>query len=290
LAQVYNWNSSHRPGFVVLLFWLLLSNLSVAMAHERHDVSKEARGIVPFWGVLGVIAFLGNGFRRVLPVALEPFRSGEPVPPAMGLAYVGVGAFMAYVEGYRGFHKRFSPNVVARSLTLSKASANSANVGWKTRVFAPFYCMELFGAPPGRIISAWSFLSSIFVIVAVVKKLPPRVRSVVDAGVCTGMGLGMLSLAYHFLNAAAFGLEPPPPEAKDSVSYCPVTAMSNTIGGAVKFCVSLCLGKDAADRLEQAAASKGFLKCPISGKNGASEAECPMAKFMGGLAPPNKTL
>jgi hypothetical protein len=32
------------------------------------------------WGILGVLAVLGNALKRLLPIALEPFRRGDFTP------------------------------------------------------------------------------------------------------------------------------------------------------------------------------------------------------------------
>eukprot|EP00413_Alexandrium_margalefii_P022803 CAMPEP_0204573366 /NCGR_PEP_ID=MMETSP0661-20131031/39984_1 /ASSEMBLY_ACC=CAM_ASM_000606 /TAXON_ID=109239 /ORGANISM="Alexandrium margalefi, Strain AMGDE01CS-322" /LENGTH=105 /DNA_ID=CAMNT_0051581785 /DNA_START=64 /DNA_END=378 /DNA_ORIENTATION=- len=86
---------------------------------------RQAPGpFLQLWGVLGVAAFLGNGLRRVLPLALEPLQGGGPeMPKPFWAAYAGFSAFMAYAEGYRGFHQRFSPSAVRRSLTLHTEEA-----------------------------------------------------------------------------------------------------------------------------------------------------------------------
>merc|ERR1712060_562298 len=70
------------------------------------------------WAVLGVVLFLGNGARRVLPAALQPFTEG--LSPLGWVAYALTAIFFAYAEGYRGFQKRFSPLVVRRALLLGR--------------------------------------------------------------------------------------------------------------------------------------------------------------------------
>lgn len=258
------------------------------MSEEKQHAIQAARGFLPLWGVLGVVAFLTNGLRRVLPIALEPLRSAQPMTASHVLSYVGFGLFMAYFEGYKGFHKKFSPNVVTRAMTLRDARATLIS-----RILAPLYCMELFNAPPSRIVSAWSFLTSIFMVVAAVKRLPPLPRSVVDAGVCIGMSCGTMSILYHYVNAAFRGVLPPAHLEATGASLCPVTLLSTAVGGTIKLIVRGVLGTAAVERLEQHGAhllssGKGFLKCPISGKNGASEAECPVARFVAqaGIATP----
>lgn len=202
-------------------------------------------GVVQLWGVMGVAAFLGNGARRVLPIALEPMRSDTAYPGSYWCAYFGFAAFMAYAEGYCGFHCKFSPNVVTRSTTLRTERA-----GILGRFFAPLYCMELFSAPAHRIGSAWSFLSAIVLVVAGVKRLPPKPRAVVDAGVVTGLSVGIMSLFYHYMNLTLMGVAPPSDSdalgADDDskavrISYCPVTLLSKLITGVVLVPVSMVL-------------------------------------------------
>jgi len=81
----------------------------------------------PLWGVLGVTAMLLNAVKRVLPAALEPFSAG--LGPAQWAAYGAVTAAMAYVEGYKAFHLKFSPMVVARAQTLRGAPVLHALLG-----------------------------------------------------------------------------------------------------------------------------------------------------------------
>ncbi|KAH8058701.1 hypothetical protein JL722_5931 [Aureococcus anophagefferens] len=77
-----------------------------------------AGGAAPFWGVFGVTAMLLNAV-RLRAVALEPF--GGAADAALVCAYGAAAASMAYAEGYKAFHLKFSPMVVKRSLTLRDA-------------------------------------------------------------------------------------------------------------------------------------------------------------------------
>lgn len=148
--------------------------------------------LVSAWGALGVAAMLLNAVKRCLPVALEPFKAS--MSPALWLAYVAVALGMGYAEGYKAFHKKFSPLVVARSMTLPDQPRLHG-------VFAPAYAMALFHATPKRVATSWGFLVGIFGIVKLVKMLPYPWRSIVDGGVVVGLTIGTVSLFYHYARA-----------------------------------------------------------------------------------------
>ncbi|KAJ8613113.1 hypothetical protein CTAYLR_004790 [Chrysophaeum taylorii] len=164
-----------------------------------HTVSAEVRGGVTqsltlgsLWGVAGVMIMLLNAIKRVLPVALEPFASTGLPPPLWGI-YGAFALGMAYTEGYKAFHKKFSPLVVARSMTL----ANSSPIAHS--IFAPLYAMGLFHATPKRQRTSWGFLVGIFALVKLVKQLSYPWRSIVDGGVVVGLTIGSASIAYHYV-------------------------------------------------------------------------------------------
>ena len=150
-----------------------------------------AGGAAPFWGVFGVTAMLLNAVRRCAPVALEPFSAAEPLTAALVCAYGAAAASMAYAEGYKAFHLKFSPMVVKRSLTLRDAPLAHKLAG-------PLYAMGLFHATKKRACTSWGFLVGVFGLVKLVQRLPYPWRSVVDAGVVAGLGVGAGSILYHY--------------------------------------------------------------------------------------------
>lgn len=118
-----------------------------------------------------------NAIKRVLPVALEPFQSTSPgLSPPLWAAYGIFALGMGYVEGYKAFHKKFSPLVVSRSMTLSSQSPVFHNL------LAPLYAMGLFHATPKRCKTSWGFIIGIFGLVKLVKQLSYPWRSIVDGG------------------------------------------------------------------------------------------------------------
>ena len=56
------------------------------------------KGLLATWGVFQVVAVLGNAIRRLIPIALQPFKAKDLLPIHWGLFGVWVG-YMIYAEG-----------------------------------------------------------------------------------------------------------------------------------------------------------------------------------------------
>jgi hypothetical protein len=187
----------------------------LALAAPRADCQRRAAapvlsvargggglGIAPAWGALGMTAILGNAIRRVLPMALEPFSSGAAaLSSGTWAAYAAFVAFMTYVEGYKAFHRKFSPMVVARALTLRDAPLHHV-------ALAPLYAMGLFHASKKRLATSWGFVVGIAALVKLVKTLDYPWRAVVDGGVVAGLSVGAASILYHYGRSLG-GVDPP---------------------------------------------------------------------------------
>lgn len=149
-------------------------------------------GIASWWGLAGVFALVGQAIYRLGPKGLEAVNGGlSTVQWAVLVVWVG---FMVYSEGYRGFHLRFSPMVVARAETLSGRGP------WWHKVLAPAYCMGLFHATRRRLILSWGLLGGISVLVVLVRQLDQPWRGIVDAGVVFGLAAGLASMAFWVLS------------------------------------------------------------------------------------------
>merc|ERR1712194_353580 len=114
--------------------------------------------------------------------------------------------FFAYAEGYKGFHLKFSPLVVKRSFTLvlgTKQGNNPINY-----LLAPLFSMGLFSATKKRMIVSWSISMGVAIIVALVKKLSPVPRCILDAGVVVGLSVGSISILYRNLRSMITGTLP----------------------------------------------------------------------------------
>lgn len=123
--------------------------------------------------------------------------------------YIGTCAWFAYVEGYKGFQKKFSPLVVKRSFTLIPGKNQTK---WYHFLLAPFYSMGLMHATKKRCIVSWSVSLGIAGIVAAVKRLPYPWRNIVDAGVVVGLTWGSLSILALYVKSWVTG-QPPATDA-----------------------------------------------------------------------------
>lgn len=151
------------------------------------------------WGIVGVVALLAQALVRLAPLAWDAVVGGlSAFQWAILCAWVAISA---HAEGYRGFHRRFSPRVVARALHLS------ARPRLGLVLVAPIYCMSLVHASRRGLIVARVLVVAIVLLVVSVRMLDAPWRGIVDAGVVVGLGLGTLSLLGFV--AAAIGGRPP---------------------------------------------------------------------------------
>ena len=157
------------------------------------------------WGVGGVLGLLANAVLRLWPLAAELGSSAAMTPTL----WVGTGLwvlFMTYSEGYRGFHRAFSPRVIVRARWLSRHPRAYLVV------LAPIFCMGLVHATKRRKIASWSILCGIMCLVLLVRMLEQPWRGIVDSGVVVGIAVGALSIIVHLVRAL-FGNPPEvPPE------------------------------------------------------------------------------
>ena len=195
------------------------------------------------YGTFGVVFILIRAIKRVLPVALEPLvllvRSPSPPatraagilktnfflhqnavpksPPPLTNLQLGIYAatclLFAYLEGYRGFQKKFAPLVVKRSFTLVPPTTDAASADgsvsrkstrsspWWHLVLAPLYSMGLFHATAKRAMISRCVTLGVAALVVAVKKLPYPHRNIVDAGVVTGLAWGCISLSILYAKA-----------------------------------------------------------------------------------------
>lgn len=144
------------------------------------------------WGTGCVLLLLGQAVWRLTPLALEPLGSAGP---AVLVAYFAWVVFMAYSEGYRGFHQRFSPRVVARAYHLGESPTPL-----RVLLALPF-CMSLFHTTRKQRIVSWTLTLVIVGIVVAVRQLPQPWRGVIDGGVVIGLTLGAISILYYAAQA-----------------------------------------------------------------------------------------
>jgi hypothetical protein len=173
------------------------------------------------WGLGGVAVFLGQGITRLAGRSLEAIDAG--LTTTQWIAMILWIAFMAHAEGLRGFHRRFSPRVVARAIALGE-HATPLRIA-----LAPAFCMSYFHATRRGLVVAWSVSLGIIGLVMVVSQLSQPWRGIVDAGVVVGLAIGEVSLLWYALRALR-GQRPPMdpnlPEEDRDPSDARVTAAS----------------------------------------------------------------
>lgn len=160
------------------------------------------------WGVLGVLALLGQALVRLLPRAIEAVQLGLTTVQLVVLVVWLV--FMVWTEGVRGFHRRFSPRVVARAIWLSH------NPRPLFVLLAPIFCMSLFHASRRGLLVARVLVLAIVVLVAIVSQMSQPWRGIVDAGVVAGLGVGALSILLFAVRALGGTAPPVPPDLPES--------------------------------------------------------------------------
>ena len=162
------------------------------------------RWFAPLWGIFGIAGLLVQAMVRMVPRVHDMLQQ-DLAAWQWGLLVLWVG-WMAHAEGLRGFHRRFSPRIVARAVTLTRSSSGLH------RLLAPIYCMGYIHASRRRKIVAWAVSSGIALLAAGVGRLPPLWRGFVDAGVVVGLGIGLASLGYYTVQALTGKRLPVDPE------------------------------------------------------------------------------
>ena len=140
------------------------------------------------WGVGGVLLLLLFAIYRLAPMAfaLQDEIMGLVHWPLLLLSVT----YMAYAEGFKGFHLGFAPRVVKRALYL-RQNPKVSHV-----VFAPLFCMGYIHATKRRKISSLGLTGLIVCFVIAVRLLPQPWRGILDAGVVTGLTIGCFSIMY----------------------------------------------------------------------------------------------
>jgi len=141
-----------------------------------------------YWGVGGVVLMLVDAILRLSPVAARAFTHDLGVGELAAL--VALCAGMAWVEGFKGFHQRFAPRTIKRAALLRGAPPLA---GW----LAPLTAMGMLYATRRRLMGSWGLVVGILVLIVGLRFAPPLWRSMVDAGVCTGLSIGVVSLLVH---------------------------------------------------------------------------------------------
>jgi hypothetical protein len=139
------------------------------------------------WGIGGLAWTLAHAIFKLLPLAVAPLLE-QSMAPHLALAYVGCVVLMAYTEGYRGFQRSFSPAVAQRAGMILQSPT------FLRVLFAPAFCMGLWGVGRRKVVASWLLLAMIVGFIHVVRYLPPIWRGAIDAGVVVGLSWGPFTI------------------------------------------------------------------------------------------------
>lgn len=143
------------------------------------------------WGIGGILLLLSFAVYRLAPMAMAL----EDIPLSLmhWTALIFSVLYMAYAEGYKGFHLGFAPRVVIRANYL-RQHPRMAHI-----LLAPIFCMGYIYATRKRKILSYGLSAMIICFVLIARLLPQPWRGIVDAGVVTGLAIGIASILYFLV-------------------------------------------------------------------------------------------
>ena len=143
------------------------------------------------WGIGGVLLLLIFAIFRLAPMALELENSSMSMVHWLALDFSVI--YMAYAEGYKGFHLGFAPRVVVRARYLAN------NPRPLHLLLAPLFCMGYIYATRRRQIISFALTTMIICFVLIARSMPQPWRGILDAGVVVGLSIGVLSIGYFLI-------------------------------------------------------------------------------------------
>lgn len=194
-----------------------------------------ARHPAAFVAVAAGLLILGSVVMVWLaPIALIPFQchevrahSGSVISESCRMLFISERAsyaacviFSGYAAGYKACQLNLCPMYVQRALTLSHSRSSSIH-----RALAPFYAMGLVHASRGRLITSWTVTLLVSLVVVLIRHLKYPQRSIIGAGVVTGLTWGAISIVVLYVRAfaglGAPGVDPQLPDGADRAELAP---------------------------------------------------------------------
>lgn len=145
------------------------------------------------WGIGGILLLLTFAVYRLAPMALA--LENLPLSLLHWAALIFSVLYMAYAEGYKGFHQGFAPRVVIRANYL-RQNPRALHI-----LLAPIFCMGYIHATRRRKLLSYGLSLMIVSFVLIARMLPQPWRGIVDAGVVTGLAIGIGSILYFLVIA-----------------------------------------------------------------------------------------
>lgn len=142
--------------------------------------------LAALWGVSGMVLLLVYAITRLTEISIDSFNYEYHWHHWAVL--VASVAFMAYSEGYKGFHKAFAPRFAARLRYLRD------NPKWLHGLLAPLFGMGYFHAATARLIRSYALTVMIILFIYLAHQLPQPWRGILDLGVVVGLCWGFISV------------------------------------------------------------------------------------------------
>lgn len=98
-------------------------------------------------------------------------------------------ALFCYGEGYLCLQRRFAPVVVVRAFEIASRPVSPASF-----VTAPLYALSLVGGDRRAVLRSWAGVAGIAGAIVITRCLPGPWRAVVDAGVASALGWGLVAV------------------------------------------------------------------------------------------------
>jgi len=143
------------------------------------------------WGISGVLLLLLFAIYRLAPMALA--LQDLPMSLLHWLTLAFSITYMAYAEGYKGFHRAFAPRIVVRARYLAD------NPRLLHVLLAPLFCMGYIYATKKRQLLSFALTIMILCFVLIAGLMPQPWRGILDAGVVVGLTLGVVSIGYFLV-------------------------------------------------------------------------------------------
>lgn len=143
------------------------------------------------WGIGGVLLMLVFAIYRLAPIALD--LKDLPMTQVQWAALIFSVVYMAYAEGYKGFHLGFAPRVVIRASYLRDHPRLDHSL------LAPLFCMSYIYATRKRKMISFGVTTMIICFILIARQLPQPWRGIIDAGVVVGLGFGVVSILYFIV-------------------------------------------------------------------------------------------
>lgn len=163
---------------------------------ETEAIPVSTRPALFLWASGGVVLLIGQALYRLSTIAYEALSSGTMTQTQWVICIVW-SLSNCYMEGYKGFHTKFVPRVVARAHHLAHNPFQPAVL------LAPLFSMAFFHSARRGKAAAWGVTFAVLLAIFAVRQLPQPWRGIIDAGVVAGLGVGILSLIAAILSRLA---------------------------------------------------------------------------------------